>query len=370
MKNQKKHIVIDARIRPSSTGRYIDRVLEHLQTIDTHNKYTVLLSKGDEWKPKAKNFSAQTCRFRSFSFNPIDQLLFSRQLYKLKADLVHFAMTGYQPLFYFGNQVTTTNDLTMFKFTRRGRLPMWAHRLRMWGYHLLIWQAHKKAKYILTFSEYTRDAVAKFHTFTSRKIVITPLATEPPLTEKSMPVEEVEGRYIMYTGSSFPHKNLKRLVKAFARVSEGDPSLHLVLVGKKEYHSNQLQKWVKEKGITNVIFTGFVSDGELKWLYENTLAYVFPSLSEGFGLPSLEAMAHGAPVASSNASCLPEVNGEAAQYFDPLDIESMAQVIKRVVGSSSLRQKLVTAGYRQVKKYSWKRTAQQTLEAYKKVLEK
>jgi glycosyltransferase involved in cell wall biosynthesis len=102
---------------------------------------------------------------------------------------------------------------------------------------------------------------------------------------------------------------------------------------------------------------------------ENTKAYVFPSLSEGFGIPGLEAMFYGAPVASSNATCLPEVYGDAAHYFDPTDINDMAEKIDEVLTKPGLRKKLVEQGKKRVKKYSWKRTAEQTLDVYKRILE-
>jgi glycosyltransferase involved in cell wall biosynthesis len=118
-----------------------------------------------------------------------------------------------------------------------------------------------------------------------------------------------------------------------------------------------------------VIFTGYVSEGRLRWLYEHAAAYVFPSLSEGFGLPPLEAMIHGAPVVSSNATCLPEIYGDAAHYFDPTDVSDMAKKIDDVLSNPKLREELVEKGKIQVKKYSWKRMTEQTLDVYKKVLE-
>ncbi len=369
-KMKPKHIVIDARIRRASTGRPIDRLLEYLQALDTKNHYTVLLEPDDPWQPKAKNFKTVSCRFSQFSFNPLNQIAFSWQLYRLKPDLVHFTMTGQQPLFYFGRQVTMTHDLIMFKFARKGRLPWWAHWLRMKGYKLLMWQAHRKAKVILVPTQYVRDAVAKFHLFTNRKIVITPEASEPPIPgQAEQPSYYTTSDFILYVGSSFPHKNLRRLVKAFELLKETHPTLKLFLVGKKEQHAKKLERWVNKLNINGVVFTGFVPDSELKWLYQNAKAYVFPSLSEGFGLPGLEAMAHGCPVVSSNATCLPEVYEDAAHYFDPENVEEMAAKIAEVIDDDKLRQKLVAKGYAQTKKFSWKRMADETLEVYEAVLD-
>ena len=113
---------------------------------------------------------------------------------------------------------------------------------------------------------------------------------------------------------------------------------------------------------------GFIEDSELKWLYQNAACYVLPSLSEGFGLPGLEAMAHGTPLASSNATCLPEVYGDAALYFDPLDIHSIAVVVNQILTDSKIANKLRTSGHKQVSLYSWEKMAKQTFSVYESVL--
>src|SRR5204862_1951277 len=126
---------------------------------------------------------------------------------------------------------------------------------------------------------------------------------------------------------------------------------------------------VKRGGVENGVFTGFLREGQLRWLYENCAAYVVPSLSEGFGLPGLEAMAHGAPVVSSNATCLPEIYGEAAQYFDPLSVEAITEAINEVLTRQDVRAALTSAGKERVKKFSWQRMAEQTLEVYDQALQ-
>jgi len=113
-----------------------------------------------------------------------------------------------------------------------------------------------------------------------------------------------------------------------------------------------------------------VDDANLSWLYSNAQAYVFPSLMEGFGLPGLEAMGYGTPVVSSNATCLPEVYGQAAHYFNPEDTSDMAEAIDQVLSDDKIRTRLAKAGYKQIKKYSWKKQAQETHKVYMKVLEK
>ena len=174
--------------------------------------------------------------------------------------------------------------------------------------------------------------------------------------------------FIMYVGRPMPHKNLERLVEAFALLKETHFNLNLVLAGKLDTNYRKLQKLVDEKGIKGVFFTDFVTEGELRWLYEHAKAYVFPSLSEGFGLPPLEAMQHGCPVVSSTATCLPEVLKDAAHYFDPLDVSDMAAKINDVLADPALAQKLIVKGSLLVKDYSWERMARETLDIYKSLL--
>ncbi|MDA2935811.1 glycosyltransferase family 4 protein [Patescibacteria group bacterium AH-259-L05] len=182
-------------------------------------------------------------------------------------------------------------------------------------------------------------------------------------------MKQLKEPYLLYVGNAYPHKNLERLISAFKIVLQKQPELYLVLVGKIDYFYERLQDFVKELGLEkNVIFTGYVSDSELSWLYTHGLAYVFPSLSEGFGLPGLEAMTHSLPVISSNKEPLPEIYGEAALYFNPEDINEMAHAILQIVQSKEVREKLKKVGRVKVKKYSWDRCAKQTLEVYKSVL--
>ena len=154
--------------------------------------------------------------------------------------------------------------------------------------------------------------------------------------------ELAEKPYILYVGNDYPHKNLKRLNLAFKKVVEDGLDYQLILI------------------------TEFVSEQELDNLYRNASLFVFPSLSEGFGLPPLEAMARGVPVVSSSATSLPEILGDAAIYFNPLDIDDMAEKIKKALLDEGLRNNLIEKGFEQIKKYSWQKMAEETLKIYSK----
>ncbi|MGH9856841.1 MAG: glycosyltransferase family 4 protein [Acidobacteriota bacterium] len=204
-----------------------------------------------------------------------------------------------------------------------------------------------------------------------KKITVTYEASEPTLAAKAEQLKGAHEPFIFHTGIPFAHKNLERLVMAFEVLKQSNPKLQLVLAGKKERYFEKFEEWVKESPVRDsILIPGFVSDAELKWLFQNAEAYVLPALSEGFGLLGLEAMAHGCPVVSSNTTCLPEVYGEAAHYFDPNNLEDIAAKTGEVIKDRALRKKLIHNGYVQLKKYSWQHMAEQTLEVYKNVLQK
>lgn len=233
------HIVIDARNRRSSTGRYTDRLLEHLQKLDPENKYTVLLSPADKWQGSTKNFTALPCSYKQFSFNPFEQIGFVWQLYKLRPNLVHFTMTQ-QPLLYFGKIITTTHDLTMLRYTRKGRFPAWVHTVRMVLYKFMFWLSHKKSRIIIVPTKFVKEDLAKYQPFTRTKTHITYESSEPQISAKAEKLKGADKPFIFHVGSPFPHKNIDVLVEAFSKLKNENPDLKLILPGKKEFYFKQL----------------------------------------------------------------------------------------------------------------------------------
>ena len=360
------HIVIDARESGTSTGRYIDKLVENLHDLKPDLAVTVLAKsqRAAFMRGIAPSFTVAECNVKEFTF--AEQFALKKQLRSLKPDLVHFAMAQ-QPVFYQGKVITTMHDLTTVRFSNPAKNPavFWVkQRVYKW----LNRRVARKSLAVITPSEFVGQDISAYCHVPLEKITVTHEAADT-ITDAAEPVNEVIGKkFLMYTGRPTPHKNLGRLIDAFVVLQKTYPELVLVLAGKKDANYSRHEERVLREGIQNVIFTGFVSEGQLRWLYENCAAYVFPSLSEGFGLPGLEAMVHGAPVVSSNATCLPEVYGEAAHYFDPLDTSDMAAKIGEVLYDEALRSNLIKKGREQAATYSWRRTAQQTLEVYEKAL--
>ena len=299
-------IAIDARELNSSTGRYVERLLYYLQKIDNENQYLVLLKPADfdKWQPESENFVKVECPFKEFTFG--EQIGYKKLLKQLRPDLVHFTMIQ-QPILYKGKVVTTMMDLTTCRFKNPAKQPFvfwFKQKIYIWVTKFVA----RKSKKVITISDYVKDDLAKFAHISQDKIVTTHLAADA-ITETAEPVAKLRGKsFIFYIGRPQPHKNLSRLIQAFAIIKESHPDLMLALAGRKDAIYDSYFKEAQQLGIAeSVIFTGYVTDGQLKWLYRHCKAYVFPSLSEGFGLPGLEAMVHRAPVVSSTNTCLPEI---------------------------------------------------------------
>lgn len=361
-------IVIDAREYTTSTGRYMFRLLQYLEKIDSEHDYLILHKPNDMEAYTFTNprFTKVACPYKEFTFS--EQIGFLKQIRGLKADLVHFGKTE-QPVLYRGLSVTTVHDLTNALMHNPSRYRNGLYfKFKQLVYRWVIRRVAHKSRIIITPSQFVKDQLVEFTGSDPAKVTVTLESADPIKAAPEPYAPAKDKQFIMYVGRPTLHKNLGRLIDTFTVLQQTRPELHLVLVGKTDANYREHAARVKREAITNIIFTDYIGEGQLRWLYEHCLAYVFPSLSEGFGLPPLEAMTHGAPVVASNTTCIPEILGSAAHYFDPLDVQDMASKISEVLGDKQLRQKLISLGKKQVKKYSWRRMAEQTLEVYKQAL--
>lgn len=361
-------VVIDARESGTSTGRYVDKLVENLHALKPDIDFVILTKQArlSYFKEIAPSFEVIESNYKEFTFGEQYGLVW--QLYGIKTDLVHFNAPQ-QPILYFGNCVTTVHDLTTARFYNPSKNWL-VFKFKQLVYRgVIVWVA-RKSKTIITPSQFVKNDVAGFAKISKNKITVTYEAADK-IPVPAVPISKlVSTNYLLYAGRPQPHKNLWRLVEAFELLKDDYPDLKLVMAGKKDVLHERLEARVKRQDLKGVVLTDFVSEGQLRWLYENAAAYVFPSLSEGFGLPALEAMVHGAPVVSSNASCLPEIYGDAAHYFNPLDTKDMAKKINEVLSDKILRAKLIKAGHKQSAKYSWQRMAEETLAVYREALNK
>jgi glycosyltransferase involved in cell wall biosynthesis len=174
-------------------------------------------------------------------------------------------------------------------------------------------------------------------------------------------------RFILFLGTLEPRKNLVRLLEAYALRADELPAL--VIAGAKGWFYDTIFTRVNDLGLTErVVFPGFVPTEELPWWYRAAELFVYPSLFEGFGLPVLEAMACGTPTITSNASALPEVAGDAALLIDPEDVEALSEAMARVLSQPDVAARMREDGLRQAARFSWMRTAEQTVGVYRSAL--
>ena len=360
-------IAIDARELRTSTGRYIERLLFYLQQLDHLHDYYVFLKPEDMsgWDPTNDRFMKVSCPHKEFTFD--EQIGFLRQLNDLQPDLVHFPMAQ-QPVLYKGKVVTTMQDLTTIRFRNPTKNPV-IFTIKQQVYKWVTKRVAKKSVAIITPSEFVKQDVVRYTGISPNKVTVTHLAVDE-IKEKEEPIKAFENKqFLMYIGRPQPHKNLHRLIHAFGLLVKRDPKTVLMIAGKQDASYASYEQLIAEEGLQDrVIFTDWISDGQMKWAMRHAAAFVWPSLSEGFGLPPLEAMLYGAPVISSNATCMPEVLGDAAMYFDPLREAELADTIDNVLGDQKLRASLIEKGHQQVKRYDWAMTAKLTLGVYKQAL--
>lgn len=360
------HIAIDARIINSSTGRYVERLLHYLEKIDTTNTYSILVPSKDVsyWKPTNPNFHIVAADFASYSFE--EQLGFKVFIEKLNPDVTHFCMPQ-QPILFSGLHVTTVHDLTLLKTYSSDKNWLVYHAKQLVGWFVFQWVA-RTSQHIITPTTYVKNDLIKLTKIPADKITVTYEAGER-VSPSSAPYNVPFESFILYVGNQSDYKNIKRLGDAHQELLKTHPNLGLVLAGKKNAVALKNEAYFTQKQYSNIHFTDFIPDDQLSWLYEHCAAYIFPSLSEGFGLPGLEAMSHGAAVVSSKATCLPEVYGDAAWYFDPRDTEDVAKKIAEVLDSEQLHTSLIEKGREKAAEYSWQKMAEQTHEIYVKSLE-
>ena len=377
-------IGIDCRMYSSQftgIGRYVFELVENLQKIDQVNDYFLFFN-----QPEFNNFQAGSPNFHKVlvdikHYSLKEQTKFKQTLDLYRLDLMHFTHFN-APVLYRGPSIVTIHDLTLHFFPGK-KMNSLLHRL---AYSLTIRSAVKRAKKIIAVSRSTaRDLEEVLHVPLSKINIIyegvnpdfRPMNNQQIL-ENTLQQFHIRKPFLLYTGVWRDHKNLEGLLRAFALINE-KYDLQLVITGRKDsVYADGIFNLAKElglmkdfpldSGLSRVVFPGLVSEDELINLINSAHIYVFPSLYEGFGLPPLEAMQCGTPVAASNTSSIPEVCGNNAVFFDPRSPEDIAAAIEKLMTDTVLYQKLVASGLEHVKKFNWPKMARETHKLYLDVL--
>lgn len=362
-------IGIDARfVGPDGAGlgRYIERLLTHLERLDHRNDYVVFVRSICPWHPTNPRWKTVIADIRWYTL--AEQLKMPGIFRRAKLDLLHLPHFNF-PILYTGKFVLTVHDLILSDFPteRTSTLEPIVFKLKLAAYRLSLTQAIRRAKHIMTVSRWSRERVTAMYPLATGKLSVTYEAADPlppPSGETEIRARGIQAPYLLYVGNAYPHKNLERLLLATKQAIANGEKFQLVIVGKDDFFSRRLKAFAAEHDCHQAIFYGYAPDAEYHQLLKQATAYFFPSLSEGFGLPGLEAMTVGTPVFAARASCLPEIYGPAAHYFDPQSNEDIIRAVTVALHDPDERQRLITAGAERVRGYSWERMAQQTLSVY------
>jgi glycosyltransferase involved in cell wall biosynthesis len=373
----KKNVVFDARTATDhfpGIGRYVVNLSQALVKVAPDLELLLLHDPGATATRLAlPDLPRRPCPVSPFS--PRQQWVVPAHLHRAQAALYHspYYLMPYLPGV---PAVLTCYDMIPLLY------PAYFTPVQRLIYRLAHSLAFRAVAVILAVSQSTKADIVRHFGLDPRRIVVTPPAADvhfcPQPAGRVAAVRRkyaLPPAYVLYLGSNKPHKNLVRLINsksqtlAPAVTSAGVANFKLVIAGHWEERYGEAKRRVEELGLgEEVIFVGAVDEEDLPALYSGAALFVFPSEYEGFGLPALEAMACGSPVVCSNTSSLPEVAGEAALLVDPTDVDALAAATGRVLADVGLRQAMREKGLAQAARFSWERTARETLAVYESVL--
>lgn len=349
-------------------GRYVTNLVQHLSKIDGKNTYEIILRKKyyDELNFPNK-WRKHLIDDRHYSFK--EQFSLPQLLNKLQPDVTHFPHFNV-PVFYQRSYVVTIHDLSKNRSKGRGSttLPYPLYWLKRIVYSSVIKRAIHKSKHIIVPTNFVkRDILANYH-ISSEIINVTYEGVETtPGKVNVINKYKVNKPYFIFTGSAYPHKNLERLVDAIVLLNKQyELEVDLLISSSRSVFTERLEKLISEKKADSYVkLLGFVPDDELYSLYKNSVAFVYPSLMEGFGLPGLEAMSAGTLVLVSDIPVFKEVYEKSAKYFNPYDFTSIGRVMKEAFEvKRTERREIIKRSQSYVKKYNWEKMARETLRVY------
>ncbi len=350
------------------TETYARSLIHNLAKIDDENEYIVFLNKlgADMDITPGPNFRRVVCPFvplRRMVRYGWEQGILPFQLGREKVDLVH--SLGYvAPLGARSKQIVSVHDLNFLSHegwgTAQGRRIL----------RFFVERSVRRADHVITISEFSRDGLIRILGVPREKVSVTYLAAaqhlETDTSIPSSPYDPAEGRPYILAFSALPsHKNIAALVTAFERIQDVVPH-SLVVIGNLPGNADD-RKLLEQKAGKRIHFTGYLADSDVAEALKGASLFALPSLYEGFGLPVIEAQRVGIPVTCSNAAALPEVAAKGALFFDPLSVDDIASALKRCLLDPDLRARLVCNGFENARRFSWDKTATETLAIYESV---
>jgi glycosyltransferase involved in cell wall biosynthesis len=366
-------IAIDARgYGWAGVGRYTRNLVYKLQEANSGHEFVLLIGKKDVLVAKEElgddnKVIIQEIEDSYYSWREQINLLW--QLNKVEADLFHFTNFNI-PLFFNRPYVVTVHDITRFIFPGQTQQGLFRQVI----YEQVFKRAVERAQALICVSQTTADDLWHLPLNLPKSVNVIYEGVEDKFNSSISEEDRQNIRllvggndpYILYVGVWMNHKNIERLLKAFAKVRERGIKVKLVLTGKPKPKYVEADKVARLLGLGSdeVVYAGHVEEQLLPALYAEAECLVLPSLYEGFGLPALEAAACGAPVITSNVSSLPEIMGDAAEYVNPEYVSGITVAIKRLIKDKSRREELIGLGKMRAGEFSWEKCAKETLEVY------
>lgn len=370
-------ILIDARfygLEYAGLGRYTKNLIDELIKLDDKNKYTLLLRKKyykslklpANWKKVKVDFGHYTVA---------EQIKLPKILNKQDVDLVHFPHLNI-PIFWKGDFIVTLHDMTMHKRGRSATTLSYPKYLAKGSiYRHVFGKAVNKSIQIIVPSNSVKKDIVNYYQINKDKIKVIYESFDNKIADsisgsnfsKVLKKHQLKNKkYLLYVGNTYPHKNLTRAIEAVSRVNKKGYELYFLIATSRNIFANRLKKAAEEYGGKKYIkFLDFIPDNELGVLLNNSLAFIYPSLSEGFGLQGIEAMASGTLLLASNIFTFKEIYKDNAQYFNPYDFSSIVKAIEDVISlSDQERHRIIEKGKGFIKRYSWAKMAKQTLNIY------
>lgn len=373
-------VAIDIRdITDFGVGTYIRNIVRTMLRLDHHNEYFLIgdSNRVGEIGELPSNFHAVPFADRDPS--PAAYFRFRKCLRQYNCDLVHFPRLLSVPQFLPCPYVVTVHDLLDYMYRSHSESSM-----RRAVHFYCTRRVLNRAARIIAVSNFTKNDVERLFQIRPGSIEVVYNAIDDRFrcghasdADRQFIAERYQVNYpfILYAGRISPHKNVVRIIEAFSALkTELDkedrlPDLKLIIIGDEISSHPDLRRTVIRSGVeSDVRFLGFVPIDVLRIFYDSAKVFVFPSLYEGFGLPPLEAMAHGTPVVTSNTSSLPEVVGNAAVLVNPENVFELMRALHRVLVDQQLRDRLKQRGYEQAARYSWEASVQRILQIYAEVL--
>jgi glycosyltransferase involved in cell wall biosynthesis len=360
-------------------GTYIRNIVNQLARMDDNSRYLLIGERRHmaEFDPLPDNFELLEYAHQPGTFRT--HLHLPWLLRKRRVDILHM------PWFYAPAIVPSRLLITVHDLSDVLAPPVGASPPVQTGRLFFARRALNRADHIFAVSHASKRDLARFFHIPESKITVVYDAVDERFLNEPLPADAdrilerhaVNSPYVLYAGNIRPQKNLPRLIEAFAVAKaelRGNPEfdqLKLLVIGEAlNRHADLRRAVVRARVREDVRFLGFVPGPVLRVFYSRALAFLFPSLYEGFGLPPLEAMAHGTPVLTSNVSSLPEVFQDAALLVNPENVFDIARGIRQILTENALRQTLRRRGYERARMYSWENAARLVHATYHSVLDR